>query len=80
MFDSEDKALAFRDDIVAELDGIETDGFVVSARLDGVDVLLGDGTALVRGHLDGQGYRVTDRTTDEIESDGWAAQLKVLPS
>lgn len=80
MFDSEDKALAFRDDIVAELDGIETDGFVVSARLDGATVTLGTGTALVRGHLDGQGYRVRDRTTDEIESDGWESKIMVLPS
>lgn len=79
MFDSQDKALAFRDEVVAELAPLETDGFDVSLTFDGVDVLLGTGTARVRGHLDSAGYRVRDRTTAETEADGWAAQLKVQP-
>ena len=77
MFDSRQKALSFRDEIVRELDAVETDGFHVSATLEGAEVRLGSGVARVRGHLDGQGYRVDEKPTDEAE--GWAGALDVRP-
>lgn len=80
MFDSQDNALAFRDDLVQELDRVETDGWQITPTLDGAEIKLGDNVALVRGQLDGQGYRVTDHTTDDVEDDGWIAKLKVMPA
>ena len=77
MFDSREDALAFRDQLVAELDRIETDGWHVSPRLEGATLRLAAGTARVRGHLDGRGYRIEDRTDDETDADGWDAELVV---
>lgn len=75
MFNSEDDALDFRDDIVTVLDTLDTDGWLLSPRLDGARIQLGDNVGEVRGTLDGQGYR-----TKSIEpADGWADALKVEP-
>jgi len=77
MFDSREDALAFRDQLIQELDRIETDGWHVSPRLEGATLRLATGTARVRGHLDGRGYRIEDRTDDETDADGWDAELVV---
>jgi len=75
MFDSRDDALAFRSELVEELDRIETDGWLVSPGLEGATVHLGDGEARVRGRLSGQGYRVAEHEPAE----GWAVALEVKP-
>ena len=77
MFDSRDDALAFRSELVEELDRIETDGWLVSPGLEGATIHIGDNVGRVRGRLNGQGYRVTERD-DPVE--GWAAKLEVRPA
>jgi len=77
MFDSRDDALAFRSELVEELDRIETDGWLVSPGLEGATIYIGDNKGRVRGHLDEQGYCVTER--DDL-AEGWAAKLEVRPA
>lgn len=77
MFDSEDEAYEFRSELVHALDDTDTDGWHISPRFDGARLWLADNTAIVRGHLDGQGYRIEDRTDGETEADGWEAELVV---
>lgn len=79
MFTDRQVALDFAADIVHVLDGIDTDGFHVKPDLEGVKVRIGDGVGEVRGTLDGSGYSVSDRTTDETKDEGWDAELKVKP-
>ena len=78
MFNSRDDALAFRDQLVEELDRIETDGWLISPGLEGATLHIGDGVGRVRGRLDGQGYCVTECDTDPDE--GWRAKLEVRPA
>ena len=80
MFESEDEALSFRDEIITALDETETDGWHVSPTLDGVNVRLGGAVARARGHLDGQGYRVRERDVDPEKDGNWpVAKLDVRP-
>ena len=77
MFSSQDAAFDFRDELIAELDRTETDGWHISPTLDGATIRLAEHVGSVRGHLDGAGYRVRDATTDDTRAEGWAAELEV---
>ena len=80
MFESEGEALSFRDEIISALDEVETDGWHITPTLEGAEVRLGDGAARVRGQLDGQGYRVRERSVDPEEDGNWpVAKLDVRP-
>lgn len=80
MFASRADALTFRDDLVAELASIETDGWHAKPTLEGAELYLGMSVARVRGRLDSRGYRVHDRTAPKVEQEGWNAMLEVRPS
>ena len=77
MFDSRDDALDFRDEIVQQLVGMDSDidGFHVKPTLDGTTIKIGDGEPRVRGKLSGQGFNVAGATPDDLG--GWAAVLEV---
>lgn len=79
MFDSQDNALAFRDDLVQQLDRADTAGWKVSPTLEGATIKLGAGTARVRGTLDSAGYRVRDTTDSDVTASGWESELTVKP-